>query len=196
MSDAAGRYTRVAIGLHWLIAAGIFVLIALGLAMTQLKLPASTMFRLYQLHKSVGITVLLAVLARVAWRLGHPPPPLPAGLPAYERRAAGGTHLLLYVLMLFLPLTGWAMVSASPFNIPTVLFGVVPWPHLPVVSTLAHKAPVEAAFKAIHTYAAWALIALLALHTGAALRHHFVLRDGVLARMLPTVSRAVSRRAP
>ena len=179
------RYTGVAILLHWLIAVAILGQIALGLIMTQKGLPPMRQFQLYQLHKSVGITILLLVVLRVLWRLGHRPPPLPPAMPALERRAAGGAHLLLYGLILGLPLTGWAVVSASPFNIPTVLYSVVPWPHLPVLPELHDKAPVEAALKAVHAYGAWALIALVALHTAAALRHAIVLRDGVLRRMAP-----------
>lgn len=181
---ARARYTMIAIALHWLIALAILGQIAVGLAMTQLALSPMRKFQFYQLHKSVGITVLLLVVLRVLWRLGHRPPPLPAAMPAVERRAAEGTHFLLYALLLGLPLTGWAVVSASPFNIPTVLYGLVPWPHLPVLPSL-HKAPVEAVLKAVHAYGAWALIALLALHVAAALRHALLLHDGVLWRMLP-----------
>jgi cytochrome b561 len=133
--------------------------------------------------------VLLAVLLRILWRLDHRPPPLPA-MPPLERAAAEGTHWLLYGLMLVIPLTGWALVSVSPFNLPTVLYGVMPWPHLPVFPDLADKAGVEAVVKLIHGKLAWALTALIALHAAAALRHHFILRDAVLRRMLPTGRRA------
>lgn len=184
-SDPGGRYTAVAILLHWLIAAAIFAQVALGLTMTQKGLPPMRQFQLYQLHKSVGITILLLVVLRVLWRLGHRPPPLPSAMPAMERRAAAGAHLVLYGLIVGLPLTGWAVVSASPFNIPTVLYGIVPWPHLPVLSTLQDKAPVEATLEAVHAYGAWLLIALIAVHAAAALRHGIVLRDGVLRRMIP-----------
>jgi cytochrome b561 len=188
-TPAPARYTAVAIVLHWLIALGIVCQLALGLLMTQVALKQMTLFKLYQLHKSVGITVLLLVLLRVLWRLGHRPPPLPASLPAIERRAAHGTHWALYLFMLGVPLTGWAMVSSSPYNLPTVLFGTIPWPDLPILSTLTDKAPVEAAFKLVHNYAAWVLIPVLVVHAAAALRHHFVKRDAVLWRMLPLVSR-------
>ena len=179
------RYDAIAIGLHWLIALGILTLIAIGLTMTQMDLGPMAKFRLYQLHKSIGITVLFAAILRVLWRLTHRPPPLPAAMPVLERKAADGAHLALYAFLFFLPLTGWALVSASPFNIPTVLYGLVPWPHLPVLSTLEDKAPVEHMLKLIHGKAAWLLIALVAVHAAAALRHHFILRDGILRRMLP-----------
>lgn len=179
------RYTGVAIALHWLIGLGIIGQLALGLVMTQLALPRMTEFKLYQLHKSIGITILLLVALRVLWRLGHRPPKLPTEMPALERHAAEGTHWLLYLFMFGLPITGWMLVSVSPYNLPTVLFGQIPWPHLPILATLSNKAPVEAVFKAIHAYAAWLLIAIVAIHAAAALRHHFIKRDDVLRRMLP-----------
>ena len=179
------RYTSVAIILHWVMALGIVALASMGLAMTHLTLSPMRLFQLYQLHKSIGITIFLAAFLRLAWRLMNHPPPLPAAMPAIERMAAAGGHLLLYAFLFALPLTGWALVSASVFDIPTVLYGVAPWPHLPFLSTLADKAPVEALLKTVHAYGAWALIALVAAHAAAALRHHFILGDDVLRRMLP-----------
>jgi cytochrome b561 len=180
------RYDAVAIGLHWLIALGILALIVIGLTMTHLDFGPMAKFRLYQLHKSIGITVLFAALLRVPWRLTHRPPPLPDAMPRLERKAAKGAHVALYIFLFFLPLTGWALVSASPFNIPTVLYGVISWPYLPVLSTLEDKAPVEHVLKLVHGKGAW-LLALVLVHAGAALRHQFVLRDGVLRRMLPAM---------
>jgi cytochrome b561 len=179
------RYGAVAASLHWLIALGILALIVIGLTMTHVSLSPMTKFQLYQLHKSIGITVLFAAVLRVLWRLAHRPPPLPDTIPPLERKAAAGAHIALYAFLFFLPLTGWALVSASPFNIPTVLYGVIPWPHLPVLSTLEDKAPVEHVLKLIHGKGAWLLIALVAVHAGAALHHHFILRDGIMQRMLP-----------
>jgi cytochrome b561 len=185
---ARARYDAIAIALHWLIALGILALIAIGLSMTHLALAPLLKFQLYQLHKSIGVTVLLAVLLRIVWRLSHRPPALP-DLKRLERAAAEGMHRLLYLLMVALPLTGWALVSASPFNLPTVLYGMVPWPHLPMLAAITDKAPVEAVLKLIHGKLGWLLLVLVLLHAGAALRHHFILRDGVLRRMLPFAAR-------
>jgi len=179
------RYTDVAILLHWTMAIGILCLIAIGLVMTQLHITPMLQFKLYQLHKSIGITVLIVAVFRLLWRLGHMPPLLPASLPPIERRAAEIMHRILYGFLIGLPLTGWALVSVSPYNIPTVLYGWVPWPHLPVFSTLHDKVSADAVLSRVHVYGAWFLIALLAIHAGAALRHHFMLRDDVLSRMLP-----------
>jgi cytochrome b561 len=179
------RYTLVAIILHWVMALGILALAVIGLAMTHLKLEPLTLFQLYQLHKSIGITILLAAVLRLAWRLGNRPPALPSSMTQFARRLAEGSHALLYLSLFALPLTGWALVSVSVLNIPTVLYGVVPWPHLPILSTLTDKQPVENALKLIHAYGAWALIALVAGHAGATLHHHFIVGDDVLRRMLP-----------
>ncbi|GBQ88072.1 cytochrome B561 [Gluconacetobacter johannae DSM 13595] len=184
-AGATGRYDLVAITLHWVIAAGILALIAMGLVMDHMTLPPMRVFQFYQLHKSIGITVMLAVVLRVLWRLFHAAPALPAAMTVQERRAAHGVHGLLYGLQVFLPLSGWALVSASVFNIPTVLYGILPWPHLPFFSTLHDKAPVEAVLKTLHHWGAWMLTAIIALHVAAALRHHFILKDGVLRQMLP-----------
>lgn len=181
----SGRYTRVAIALHWLTALAVLALLAIGLAMTQMDLAPLRRFQLYQAHKSIGITVLLLSLLRIGWRLVHPAPPLPAAMPRIERRAASAAHGLLYVLLIGMPMTGWAVVSASPFNLPTLLYGAIPWPHLPGFASLADKAAAEKALALVHASGAWILIALLVLHVGAALRHHLLLRDDILRRMLP-----------
>lgn len=185
MAIARQRYTTTAIILHWLIVAGIVALIAIGLTMTHGSIAAATKFKLFQLHKSIGITVLGLVLVRVVWRLVYRPPALPETIPPLEHKAAAGTHFVLYLLMVGLPLTGWALVSVAPLNIPTVLFGLVRWPHIAILSGLHEKARATALFDDVHSYGAWALIALIGLHAAAALRHHFFMRDDVLRRMLP-----------
>jgi len=182
---ARTRYDAVAIALHWAIAFGIILQIVMGLGMTHLPVTIGTKFWLYQLHKSIGITILFAVFLRLLWRLTHTPPALPATMPALERRAASATHLALYGFMLALPFSGWALVSVSPYNIPTVLYGLIPWPDLPVLSTLPDKHAADAVASFIHSRLAFILIGLLTLHVAAALRHHFILRDGILRRMLP-----------
>jgi cytochrome b561 len=189
MATNSDRYTSVAIVLHWLIAAGVLVLVAIGLTMAHGTITAATKFKLFQLHKSVGITVLGLILVRIIWRLGHRPPALPDSMPPIERKAADVAHLVFDLLLLGLPLTGWALVSASPINIPTILFGLVRWPHIGFLASLHNKAPVAAAFDYVHAYFAWALIALILLHVAAALRHHFFIGDDILGRMLPGAGR-------
>jgi cytochrome b561/polyisoprenoid-binding protein YceI len=182
----SGRYATVAILLHWLIAAAIVLQIALGLRMGSGDTPEA--FAVFQLHKSVGITILLLSLVRLGWRLSHPPPPLPATLAPWERTLARITHIAFYAIMIGMPLTGWLIVSTSRIAVPTLLYGVIPWPHLPGVAQLAPEAR-KAWFGAgvqAHELLAWSLIGLLALHVAGALKHQLFSRDEpVLARMAP-----------
>ena len=185
-----GRYSAVSIVLHWTIALAILGQIQLGWTMTDLD-EGMTQFRLYQLHKSIGITILLLSLVRLGWRLTHPAPPLPAHMKGWERVLARTTHVGFYVAMIGMPLVGWAVVSASPYNIPTVLYDAVPWPHLPVLPDLEPdtKEDLAESLADVHGTSAWLVIGLLALHAAGALKHHFLDRDTVLWRMLPLVGR-------
>ena len=159
--------------LHWLIALLLAVEIGLGFGMPK----GASGFALYQLHKSIGITILALTLVRVGWRITHrPPPPLEGGLSGLLAKAV---HLGFYGFLLLAPLTGWAVASTAPVEIPTILFGLVPLPHLPLPATL--NEPAEAA----HELLAFAAIALFTLHVAGALRHHFLMADGLLARMAP-----------
>ncbi len=188
MSRPSDRYTRLAVALHWLIATAILFQIMLGWRMGDHGRSAET-FLVFQLHKSVGITILLLSLVRLGWRLANPPPPLPAHLKGWERGLAHVTHLGFYLVMIGLPLTGWLVVSASKTNIPTLLYGVVPWPHIPGVAELA--SPAKAGWHRVgevgHGLLAKLTYLLLALHVGGALKHHWLDRDATLARMIPGV---------
>ncbi len=181
MNDGtAQRYGTVAMTLHWLIAAAIIGMLAVGKYMHGLPDSDADKFALYQLHKSFGITILALTLVRIAWRLMHPAPPLPATMPLWERWAAHGSHFLLYALMLGLPLSGWLRVSTDRLGIPTLWFGLFEVPHFPLVSdTLTHW------MHEAHELMGNGLILLLIIHVGAALKHHFWDRDNVLKRMLP-----------
>lgn len=187
----SNRYTGVAIGLHWLIAIGVIAQIPMGLIMSDLPLGQSK-FELFQLHKSVGLTVLALSLMRVLWRLGHRPPPLPETMPEWQKRVSGLTHLAFYAFILITPLLGWAIVSAAPIRIPTLLWGAIPIPHLPILSDLPmdQRKGVSGAFAEAHELMSWLGVALIALHVGAALKHQFVDRDGVLGRMVPFLSKS------
>ncbi|HEX5802461.1 MAG TPA: cytochrome b [Azospira sp.] len=171
------RYTRTAIGLHWLMALLILGLFGVGLYMTGLKLSPQKL-QIYSWHKWAGVTVFLLALLRLGWRLGHRPPPAPAGMPRWQRVAAEGAHHLLYLLMIVIPLSGWLMSSAKGFQ--TVWFGVLPLPDL-----LAKDKELGDLLAIVHQTLNYSLAALVVAHAGAALKHHFLDRDGVLARMLP-----------
>lgn len=173
------RWAPAAITLHWLTAVLVLGMIGLGLYMARLPVGPRA-FELYQLHKSLGLTVLGLTLIRLAVRARRPAPPLPDTLKRWERWAARATHLALYGFLLALPLVGWLMASASPWGIPTVYFGLFQVPH-----PLGPNAELEALLKTVHAGLSYGLAALLVLHIAAALKHHWLLRDDVLVRMLP-----------
>lgn len=174
-------YTRTAVALHWLVALLILAALPLGLYMTGLKL-SPLKLQLYAYHKWLGVTVAWLVLLRLVWRVRHPAPPLPMSVPAWQQQAASALHHLLYVLMLLLPLSGWLMSSAK--GVQTVYLGVLPLPDL-----LSKDEGLGELLALFHATLAYALAALVAAHVAAALKHQFVDRDGVLARMLPFLRR-------
>lgn len=175
-------YSSVAVLLHWVIALMIVGLLFVGFFMARLgDEQLSLKFELYQWHKSFGITVLLLTSLRLVWRLTHQKvEPLAAG---WRDAAAHATHVLLYLLSFTIPLAGWAMVSASPWNIPTVLFDIIPWPHIPWLAETANKAQAEAIFKQVHAIVAYGAATLVALHVLAALQHQFWFKHAIFKRM-------------
>lgn len=179
------RYSAVAVVLHWTIAGLILANLYLGWRMGFLK--GLAQFNLFQLHKSIGVTVLLLSLLRLAWRLANPPPPPPPWLSRWERAAAAGVHWAFYGVMIGMPLSGWIVVSTSPLNIPTLLYHIAPWPYFPGVHGLAGPArkAVNHALDVTHVTLAFGALALLALHLGAVAKHQFLDREPVLGRMLP-----------
>jgi len=185
---AGGRYSGVSIALHWTIAALIVAQIPLGWRMSELPL-GEAKFELFQLHKSVGLTILLLSLVRLAWRATHPAPPLPDPMRRWEKVFARATHVGFYVVMIATPLGGWVLVSASEFDVPTLLWGAIPVPHLPGFEAMSPEAK-KAVYERVaagHGALAWLGVGLLVLHVAGALKHHFINRDGVLQRMLPLV---------
>ncbi len=185
MPNSPKRYSHVAIVLHWLMALLIIGMLAAGKYMTGLEENSSLRFDLTQWHKSFGFLLLALSILRLLWRMTHKPPALSRANPRWERFAASFTHGIFYVLMIFMPITGWLMVSASPLNISTYLFDLFRVPHLPVVSTAANREELAELFALMHEYASGIFITLLLLHIGAALRHQFSLKDRIFSRMAP-----------
>jgi cytochrome b561 len=175
------HYTTTAIALHWLMAALILGLFGVGLYMADLPL-SPIKLRIYSWHKWAGVTAFLLVLARLAWRATHRPPALPAAMARWQQFAAHAGHGLLYLLMIAIPLSGWLMSSAKGFQ--TVYFGVLPIPDL-----LAKNKELGDALREVHETLNFLMIAVVAGHIGAALKHHFIDRDDVLTRMSPRHSR-------
>jgi cytochrome b561 len=174
--DTAQRYSTTAIALHWLAALLIVCGFTLGLSMVDLPISRQKL-QWYAWHKWIGITVFLLTCARLAWRLWHPAPASPA-MPAWQVRAASLTQGALYVLLLVIPVSGWLYSSAT--GVQVVYLGLIPLPDL------APKDKETAAILlVVHQTLNFTMLALVCLHTAAALKHHFVDRDTVLARMLP-----------
>ena len=173
-------YTRTAMAFHWLLAVALLGSFGVGLYMADLPFSPQRL-KLYNWHKWAGVTILALSALRLVWRLTHTPPrELPA--PAWQQRAARLTHGALYLLFFAVPLVGWAYTSAAGF--PVVWFGVLPLPDF----VSPNKALAET-IKPWHGALAWALAALVAVHVAAALKHHFIDRDGLLRRMLPFPNR-------
>ena len=173
MNTSATRYSGGAMLLHWLIAALLLANVVIAFTMEDAR-------ALMPLHKSIGITVLVLTLVRIGWRLTHAVPPLSAALASWERVAARITHAAFYLLLLVMPLLGWASASSGKWGT-GALFGVIPWFDLPIgKSHDLHEALGEA-----HELAAYLTIALIVLHVAGALKHQLVDRDGTFSRMLP-----------
>ena len=173
-ASRAARYTPLQIALHWLIALGIVALLALGLYMV--GLPRGLPFKsvLLNLHKSLGLTVFLLVVIRIAARAARSAPPLPPMRP-WQRAAAHVTQGLLYVGMVAMPVTGYL---GSSFN----RYGTRFW-GIPLPQWGWDDKPLRGIFFGIHEAIAWALIVLIALHVLGALKHQLIDRDNLLARM-------------
>ncbi len=176
--SSPARYTSTAIALHWLIAGLILISVGLGLYMVGLKL-SPLKLRLYSWHKWTGVTIFLLIVARLMWRAVNAPPPLIAS-PRWQQISAVVNHWLLYVLLVCIPISGWLMSSA--YGVPVVYFGVLPLPDL-----VGKNKELGDTLKALHETLAFTMLALVALHAAAALKHHLLDRDDVLYRMLPLV---------
>ncbi len=185
-------YNFGAKSLHWLIALIIFILLPLGWLMGDFT--GLQKAQAYNLHKSLGATVLLLMALRLVWRGLYPAPALPSTMPPLEQTAAKTGHLALYALLIALPLTGWALISTS--SKPSLFFGQ-PFPLLSFLAELpgAGKKEAHEMLEGAHELLAFGLLALVAAHVLAALRHALVLNDGVVSRMLPRFVRGSAQPA-
>lgn len=180
MSRPTLRFHPRARLLHWLMAPLVLAMLFIGIGM--LSTTSSAYALLLAIHKPLGATILALVLVRIVVRLRHRAPPLPADLPRVQRSAATASHWLLYALMLLMPLSGWAMLSAAGY--PVVLFtGIQLRPIAP------HDAALFAWLRGAHHWLALLLFATFLLHLAAALFHGLIRRDGVLASMAPWLRR-------
>lgn len=164
---------------HWSTALLIAAMFVLGwLAVTYPMSPAK--IELFNLHKSLGLFILAWTLLRLGWRITHETPPLPVDIPRAERRAAHLAHAALYVLIIAMPFSGWVINSAADF--PLKWFGLFRVPQI-----VGPNEGLQDIAELVHFTLSWTILAVLALHIVAALRHHFVMKNEVLLRMLPFV---------
>ncbi len=180
--DARTKYDTVAMSLHWLIAVLLIFMLFFGGDLMKGEKDSSALGP--SLHVSIGSDILVLSVLRLVWRLFNPPPAYPASMASWERMAAKATHLLFYVLLIGIPLTGW-LATPEFFReegamISLTIFGAFPLPGAPNLGL---------PMKDFHELGSNISIALLALHVLAALKHHFITRDDVLRRMLPAPSR-------
>ena len=207
MNPSPRHYSCIAIALHWAIAALILYNIWLGWrysgadsalgvvqhlpglkqSLAHVATKGLAQYTVLQLHKSVGFTVLALSLVRLAWRLVNKPPAYSREFKPWEEIVSHAVHWGFYIVMIGLPLTGWIMVSASPTNIPTLLYKHIPFPHLGFIHSMAmdSRKAVNATTTDLHYRLVNLTYLMLALHVGAALKHQFWDRDEVLWRMLP-----------
>ena len=182
MRERRSRYSSVSIALHWTIFVLIFANATFGGWMEDAAPGEKLSY--FQLHKSVGITVLVLSLIRLGWRIAHPWPRFPDTTPKWDRVLARGTHVLFYVLTISAPLLGWAAASAG--GAPEVpLFGIVPAPNLP----LPEGQVLAESLGGVHKLLVKAIYVVLGLHVLGALKHQFFDRDEVVHRMLPLIRR-------
>jgi cytochrome b561 len=185
-SETPQRYTRTAITLHWLIAVAALGLIAWGWWMQTIpKNPVGPRVDAFNLHKSVGLTVLLLMLVRIAWRARHRPPPL-VPMPRWQSRLAVGVHILIYACLIVQPLSGYLGSAFSGY--PVRFFGVV----LPAWA--AKSDALKDAMSALHLVNSWVLVAALIVHFAGSIKHALVDRDGSFRRMWPGTRRSADDR--
>ena len=174
------KYSVSAMMLHWTIALLLAYNYGLGLK-TEDSAAKADLFAIYQLHKSVGILVLLLTLARIWIRVTRPKPAMLSD-DGWAKTISSLVHIAFYIIMVGLPVTGWIIVSTSDIKVPTMIFGVIPWPDLPLdgLAPWIGKPTVDA-----HELIANAALALVVLHLVGVVRHQFALRDNVVSRMAP-----------
>jgi cytochrome b561 len=172
------RYSLPAIVLHWLIALLIMATFTLGVTMVDIPGLTPTKLKYFSWHKWLGVTVLALACLRLLWRLTHEAPAYPAAMAGWQQSAAHGLHGLLYLLIFAVPVSGYIYTLAA--GVPVVYLGILP---LPVF--MEPNQEWKPILKQVHYVLNMTLLAAVSLHVLAALKHHFIDRDGVFKRMLP-----------
>jgi cytochrome b561 len=169
------RYTAVAILLHWFLAAAIVLGFLIGLQESDAPVTPARV-RWINYHKWIGITILGLSVLRLLWRFSHRPPLPPESMPPWQRKASDWVYRALYVFFFIVPIAGWAYSSALGFHV--VYLGLIPLPDLAPKNKALADVLID-----VHATLAWTLATLVGLHVAAALKHHFIDKDGLLLRM-------------
>jgi len=189
-----GRFSPVAIVFHWTMAALVIFQLGWGWWMGRLPVGGGKVAA-YDVHYAVGVLMLTLALGRGAWRLLAPGPINDADKPGWESTAAHVTHYVFYTCLFALPLSGWAMISATGRETDLALLGFVSWPLLPLQDLPNPRLwALEAASEWMHWGLVVTLLLLIPIHVSAALKRHFIDRDDVLHGMLPVVPQLSPRR--
>lgn len=180
-THAGAGYGTVARLLHWITVVLVLAMMPVGMIMQREGLDRATQDLLFIFHKNFGVLVLVLVLFRLIWRAFNPPPPLPASVPDWQAELSSWVHRGLYVMLVFMAVTGYVRVTAGGF--PIEFLDWLGMPRLPRMEGLAELA------KSAHFLGKFLLLALILLHVAGALGHAIVKRDGVMQRMWPPVAR-------
>lgn len=178
LTNTQDSYGSIAKFFHWTVSLFVIIMIIMGFLMDDARSPNLKMV-LYGIHKSLGLTILFLMVLRVLWRLGSRPPALPSDMPAWQAKLASFSHFFIYFMLFVIPISGWVMSTAAGYapNFWWLVVMPAPWTHTnEIVSSIA---------LGVHTYGAWVLVGLLALHILAALEHWIIRRDNVFQRMAP-----------
>lgn len=181
LKNTPNSYGTVAKLLHWLVALSAIILLLVGFFMDDI-VDKSLKSQIYNLHKLVGLTVLILMLLRLGWRLINFQPGYPASVPIWEQKLARASHDLLYLALIVMPLSGWIMSTAAGHP-PQLGAWLIHLPGIPPDTTIKHYAAT------IHSISAWVIIVAVSLHIAAALKHHFIDKNNVLVRMLPWIKK-------
>lgn len=186
-------YTPVMKVIHWTTVAVVIALLIIGWTMTSgLTMSGQARGTLYGLHKSLGVFILFLTVFRIYWRVTRHAPLLPSGLRPWEILLVEVVHKLFYGLLLLQPLVGWMIYTISPRK--SLFFGLFRIPDLPFLAGLGNSKTWLDALEGAHTTMASLLAVLIVLHVGAAFKHHFMIRDDVLLRMMPTALAPLLRK--
>lgn len=176
--NTATTYGSVSKFIHWIVALAVIMMLIIGFTMDGFAEPLKS--QMYGYHEELGLTIMGIMLFRVYWRWVNPSPELPATIPSWQRLLSRVGHYLLYLALAVMIASGWAKSTSSGYTPNFYGLFELPMPFVPVNDTVKHYA------KEVHLTTVWVIISLISIHILAALNHHFIYKDNVLTRMLPS----------